>query len=246
MEYYGIPFETVELNPLWKRDMNNRIPVVEVDGEKMDDSSLIISVLRTCMLTGKTVQDVLLYYPEMAATEKGKSTTERVNKYFVMYNEAPDTLQLAMRREEREWREWVDSKLVVTVVPNMFRTLDESFQCFDYTREVKAFSSLEQVAVKYVGGIVMYCIGKYMRRRYQLSSDVRSDLHQCCQQWVCAVASHGRFLGGEDPCLADLEVYGVLRSLEGLDVFTDLMSSTQVGPWYMAMKEHCITTDVKA
>ena len=33
------------------------------------------------------------------------------------------------------------------------------------------------------------------------------------------------------------DVYGVMRSLEGLDMSTDLMSSTQMGPWYLAMKE---------
>ena len=38
MEYYGIPYEAVEVNPLWKRRMKlpgNKIPVVEVDGEKV-------------------------------------------------------------------------------------------------------------------------------------------------------------------------------------------------------------------
>ena len=40
--------------------------------------------------------------------------------------------------------------------------------------------------------------------RHQLSFDVRRDLYQCCHQWACAVASNGRFLGGENPCLADL------------------------------------------
>ena len=33
------------------------------------------------------------------------------------------------------------------------------------------------------------------------------------------------------------DVYGVLRTLEGLDVFADLVSSTEIGPWYQAMKE---------
>ena len=38
MEYYGIPHDTVELNPLWKRRMaftSSKIPVAEVDGEKV-------------------------------------------------------------------------------------------------------------------------------------------------------------------------------------------------------------------
>ena len=68
-------------------------------------------------------------------------------------------------REEREWREWVDSKLVVAVVPNMFRTLHQSLRCFDYTREVTTFNPLERLAVKYIGGVVMFCIGKYMKRK---------------------------------------------------------------------------------
>eukprot|EP00731_Ephydatia_muelleri_P023908 Em0016g179a len=190
------------------------------------------------MVTGKSIRDALLYYPEMAVTNsKGTSVNERVNKYVVMYNETPNALQLVRRREEREWREWVDSKLVVAVVPNMFRTLHQSLRCFDYTREVTTFNPLERLAVKYIGGVVMFCIGKYMKRKYQLSFDVRRDLYQCCHQWACAVASNGRFMGGENPCLADLDVYGVMRSLEGLDMFTDLMSSTQMGPWYLAMKE---------
>ena len=68
-------------------------------------------------------------------------------------------------REEREWREWVDSKLALVVVPNMFRTLPQSFRCYDYTKEVSNFSSFERLAVKCVGGVVMFFIGKYMRRK---------------------------------------------------------------------------------
>ena len=65
----------------------------------MDDSSLIVSVLRTCMLTGQNIRDVLLYYPEMAVTNsKGTSVNERVNKYVVMDAKAPDALQLVRRR----------------------------------------------------------------------------------------------------------------------------------------------------
>lgn len=38
------------------------------------------------------------------------------------------------------------------------------------------------------------------------------------------------------PCPSQ-DVYGVLRTLEGLDVFADLIKNTQIGPWYFAMKE---------
>ena len=65
----------------------------------MEDSSLIVSVLRTCMLNGRGVQDALLYYPEMAAVDsKGRTANERVNKYVVMYSNTPDALELVRRR----------------------------------------------------------------------------------------------------------------------------------------------------
>ena len=42
MEYYDIPYEEVEVNPLWKRPIkpfsSNRIPVAEIDGEKVTNT----------------------------------------------------------------------------------------------------------------------------------------------------------------------------------------------------------------
>ena len=46
--------------------------------------------------------------------------------------------------------------------------------------------------------------GQSLHLRHHLSSDVRRDLYQCCRQWVSAVGSHGTFMGGDSPCLADL------------------------------------------
>ena len=67
----------------------------------MDISSLVVSVLHTCMVTGKSIRLALLYYPEMVVTNsKCKSVNERVNKYVVMHNEAPDALQLGGERAE--------------------------------------------------------------------------------------------------------------------------------------------------
>ena len=68
-------------------------------------------------------------------------------------------------REEREWREWADSSLVLVVVPTMFRTLGESLRSFDYAEEISSFNSFERLAVKYIGGVAMYFVGKYMRRK---------------------------------------------------------------------------------
>ena len=47
-----------------------------------------------------------------------------------------------------------------------------------------------------------------------------------------------RFMGGKQPNLADLNMYGVLSAIEGLDAFNDLMESTDIQPWYKRMQKH--------
>ena len=43
------------------------------------------------------------------------------------------------------------------------------------------------------------------------------------------------FLGGDAPNLADLAVFGVIRSVTCTDTFNALMHSTGIGPWYARM-----------
>lgn len=40
-----------------------------------------------------------------------------------------------------------------------------------------------------------------------------------------------RFMGGQRPNLADLSVFGVVRSVTGTDTFMDLMHNTDIGKW---------------
>jgi microsomal prostaglandin-E synthase 2 len=42
-------------------------------------------------------------------------------------------------------------------------------------------------------------------------------------------------MGGESPNLADLSMYGVIRSVTATDTFNDLMHQSRIGGWYEAM-----------
>lgn len=44
------------------------------------------------------------------------------------------------------------------------------------------------------------------------------------------------FMGGKEPNLADLAVYGVLNSIEGCSAFSDLLNNTKIKRWYLEMK----------
>ncbi len=46
-----------------------------------------------------------------------------------------------------------------------------------------------------------------------------------------------RFHGGSKPDLADLSVFGVVRSITCTDTFMDLMHTTRIGTWYEHMMD---------
>ncbi len=58
------------------------------------------------------------------------------------------------------------------------------------------------------------------------------------------------FLGGSEPNLADLNVYGILTAIQGCEAFEDLMTNTKIQPWFERMKNliepHRIDTPVRS
>ena len=66
---------------------------------QIQDSSLVISVLKTSLERGLTVAECLQFYPLVnVTTKKGENTTEHGNKYFIMYGEQNPTNTLGELR----------------------------------------------------------------------------------------------------------------------------------------------------
>lgn len=144
--------------------------------------------------------------------------------------------------EERKWRKWADDVLVHTLSPNVYRTREEALQAFNWFSDVgeweKHFPSWERYLIIYVGATAMYLIGKRLKKRHNLKDDVRMSLYDECNNWVRAINAKGTpFMGGQQPNLADLAVYGVLSSIEGCIAFKDLLDNSKISKWYVSMKD---------
>lgn len=241
LDYYGIDYTIVEVNPLWKKEISfskyRKVPFILANGKQINDSSVIISVLRSFMLGQDSVEQMLVYYPEMTMQgDDGKEKTEYANKYFIMHKEAVDKKLMEREKEERKWRKWVDNTFVHTLSPNIYRTASEARQAFEYFTKQSNFSFFEKYSTYLAGPVVMYFIGKHVKNKYNLQSDVRAAMYEEAEKWMRAVGRR-KFMGGSAPNLADLAVYGVLSGLEGLDAFQDLMTHTTMKPWYDRVKE---------
>jgi len=89
----------------------------------------------------------------------------------------------------------------------------------------------------YAGAPAMYMIGKRLKKKYMLKGDVRESLYDVCRQWTKAIGKDRQFMGGDNPNLADLAVFGPMSSIEGCAAFDDAMANTNFGTWYNATKQ---------
>lgn len=245
LDYYGLSYDVVEVNPVFRKEIKwssyRKVPLLVSSPEAspelyLKDSTLVISILKTFLVRGDQLSpnDVLKFYPIISSTDsEGKTKMERMNKFMVMYGTEKHS---KARQQEKKWREWADNKLVHFISPNVYRTPKEALQAFHYFSDVgeweRLFPNWERHIVIYVGATVMYFIGKRLKKKYQLTDDVRRTLYDACQQWMKNVGKRNKFMGGSQPNLADLAVYGVLSSMEGCETFHDVVANTDIGPWY--------------
>lgn len=133
-------------------------------------------------------------------------------------------LQESMADPETEkWLRWVDSDLAVLLFPNITRSFSESFQAFRYVSEVPTFSAPSKVANQLAGSLAMWLANGKLKKKYKIT-DERKQLLETVQVWMDAVGS-GPFLGGKEPHVADVVVFGVLSSIRGMATYDELMTA---------------------
>ncbi|XP_040338381.1 prostaglandin E synthase 2 isoform X2 [Herpailurus yagouaroundi] len=241
--------QVVEVNPVRRAEIKfssyRKVPILLAqEGEslqQLNDSSVIISALKTYLVSGQPLEDIITYYPPMkAVNDQGKEVTEFCNKYWLMLDEKEAQRMYGgkeARTEEMKWRQWADDWLVHLISPNVYRTPAEALASFDYIVREGKFGTVEGAVAKYMGAAAMYLISKRLKSRHHLQDDVREDLYEAANKWVAAVGKDRPFMGGQQPNLADLAVYGVLRVMEGLEAFDDLMRHTHIQPWYLRVEK---------
>uniref|UniRef100_A0A8D0BYC1 Prostaglandin E synthase 2 n=1 Tax=Salvator merianae TaxID=96440 RepID=A0A8D0BYC1_SALMN len=247
LDYHGLPYEIVEVNPVMRQEIKfsayRKVPILVVNTDntlQLNDSSVIISAIKSYLVSRKSLEEIVSYYPAMKAkNDRGKEVIEYGNKYWLMLDEQ-ETLRIYpvkdARVEEMKWRQWADDWLVHLISPNVYRTVGEALASFDYIVREGKFGTVEGFFAKYAGAAAMFFISKRLKARHHLHDDVREDLYKAANDWVQAVGKHRMFMGGTQPNLADLAVYGVLRVMEGLEAFDDMMFHTNIQPWYLRME----------
>lgn len=144
--------------------------------------------------------------------------------------------------EVERWRNWARESLVRHVTLNINRTLLSAWEGYRYIDSFDTIPLANKLFLKVVGAPVMYMVAT--KKTYPTlvkagelkdSDDWRSVFHQQVNHFVDEALKTQQFHGGRSPDLADLDVYGVLQSIRGHDVYRDMVASTRIGPWLEKM-----------
>merc|ERR1712083_803762 len=251
LDYFGFNYDVVEVNSVMRTQVKwskyKKVPIVVVQyadkAIQVNDSSVIVSALYSLLVDAAEtkLEQVMDCYPTIRFMDDGVEKSEIQNKYFLMFNETKVMRTKEDIVEERKWRKWVDDTLVHMLSPNVYRTPTEALDAFKWFNQVgnweRHFSWWERNLVIYLGALVMFLLGKRLKKRHDLKDDVRQSLYDECTKWTKAVDKKGgQFMGGAQPNLSDLAVFGVLNAIEGCEAFQDARVSTKIGVWFDRMK----------
>lgn len=215
LDYHKIPYRVVEVDPLGKSELTwseyKKVPVVLLDGHtQINNSSYIISQLSV----------------DLDASKRSSSSTWGIFPSKNASSNGPE--------ECEQWRKWIDEKFVRAITVNIYRNAKESFQTFDYITEHGNFGWLQRQAARVVGATMMWGLSNRLKKKYGIEGDVREALYTMADEWVKGLDGKP-FMGGSSPSLADIEAFGVIRSIVGTDTFHDLQHNTKISGWYERM-----------
>jgi len=128
------------------------------------------------------------------------------------------------------------------ISPNCYQTMGESLETFEWFSQAGEwdvhFPKWERDLMVYCGATAMWAIAKMLKRRHALTDDVRSHMYDALDQWTGELKKRNtKFMGGKQPSLADLSVFGVLSSMEGCQTFKDCLENTSIGKCLSCFKE---------
>ena len=127
--------------------------------------------------------------------------------------EFPEKKVFSKDAEETQWLAWSE-KFVKGLPTAIYDTLSNSLQSFNYITKVGKFGWFEKISIKLTGAFVMTLVAKKIRKREQIDNP-QLFLREKAREWADGLQGKP-FMGGDKPNGADLAVYGITKSVAGL------------------------------
>eukprot|EP00527_Entomoneis_sp_CCMP2396_P000161 CAMPEP_0198153962 /NCGR_PEP_ID=MMETSP1443-20131203/66539_1 /TAXON_ID=186043 /ORGANISM="Entomoneis sp., Strain CCMP2396" /LENGTH=311 /DNA_ID=CAMNT_0043820497 /DNA_START=89 /DNA_END=1021 /DNA_ORIENTATION=+ len=226
LDYAGLPYKSVEVNPLTKKELGwskdyRKVPLAKVLNSA-NDTELVLKGSDE-IVDGLLEQDWVVKSLE-SKWSKGKDHSSMMT-----------IEQFAQDESARKWIEYTNNELSVLLYPNLCPSISASYQAFAYVNSVDAFTAWQKFSIKSVGSIAMYLAASRVKKKHNIVNE-REALEKVLQKPVKELengsqhqASNHQFLsGGSEPHLGDLAVFGALRGIQGTDVQASILKAQPV------------------
>lgn len=217
-DYLNLPYKQVEVDPLSKKQISfstdyRKVPILKMDEEQVNDSNAIIDRVLERMRELELLDEKDLN--QLREGARGKAVVE-------------------------EWTTFADKQLAVLMYPNLCASFSSASTAFGYAYTVDSFSFARKVLIHVLGTLAARAGSGRLKKKYNIVNE-REELRAVVAKWASHLGE-AQYHGGEQPDMADLCVFGVIRSVEGHPMHTDLLATTDIGPWYEAMTKATSTT----
>lgn len=144
--------------------------------------------------------------------------------------EFPD--RKVFKGDEDAWLDW-SQKYVKGLPTAIYDTVPNALKSFDYITRVGKFSWFQKISIKYSGALIMTLVAKKIKKREGIE-DPKGFLQVKAAEWAEGLKSRP-FMGGDTPNGADLAVYGITRSVSGLEAEKVLQGNIAFAQWQKRM-----------
>ena len=233
LDFAKVGYDVVEVNPLTKSETKwfasdyKKVPIVLIEEEggrsfQIRDSKLIINAILKA--TGRLNSEGTIRFPSAV----------KLNEEITL-----DEQTYAHMSTDEAWIKWTEAYLLQLVVVNIYGTMAESRETFDYLLTHKDFGWVAREASYWAGSLVMNLVARSRLKKYvAIQGRHREAFFAACAD--LGSATRGEFIGGKNPSAADLNAYGVIRSLEGTRTLKEAIeggAGEEFKTWYANMNK---------
>ncbi|OEU22517.1 hypothetical protein FRACYDRAFT_232676 [Fragilariopsis cylindrus CCMP1102] len=215
LNYKNIPFESVEVNPLTKSELNFSLEYRKVP---------ILGIV-----------DVTPTTPSTIAFKQLNGTDEILSHDYHPHLDNDNDDDFASSDSSIRWQEFAKSRLAPLLYPNICITLPDSFRAFNYVHDENSkFSIIQRYSIQFIGSVAMYFAASKIKQKYKID-DVRIALDDALEE----LESELTLL---QPHLGDLAVFSVLNGLKGLPLWNEIFGNDNpkfiyIRQWYTDVDE---------
>jgi microsomal prostaglandin-E synthase 2 len=113
---------------------------------------------------------------------------------------------------------------------NIYRSIPEAIDSFKYITKVGKFPAWKRYYLMLGGAVAMTIVAKKGMKKRGIT-DPRKALAESLDKLAKGLGKN-KFLGGDEPDVADLVCHGVLRSVREMKVWPFIAENKKIADWY--------------